>query len=367
MAAKAVRRKATSRKAGKASAKPKLRLGFIGVAGIAGFQLKNLAHRKDVRYVAICDVNEEAMAKKKEEYGFEQTYTDWKEMFAKADLDAVSICTPNYLHYRATLDALNAGCHVMVEKPMAMNAREAQEMVETAKKVGRELIVGFQFRFDPKTQMIKHAVDAGTLGDIVYARVWALRRRGIPNWGMFVNRQLQGGGPMIDIGVHAIEMTHFAMGSPGPVAASGETYTYIGNQPSDAVECTWKGWDYKNYTVEDLATGYVRFENGATMTIEASFAAHTSPEGMDFTLMGTKGGAHYGTGKLFYDRDGYMFDATPAYLPPNDMFKVKMDSFIDCVLHGKPNRAPGEHGLMIQKILDAIYKSAEAHREVAID
>ncbi|MHC4983105.1 MAG: Gfo/Idh/MocA family protein [Planctomycetota bacterium] len=361
-------KKAAKRRArGKRQSKRKLRLGVIGVAGIAGMQLQSLRHRKDVEYVAVCDINEEAMASKKQEYGFQQTYTNWKEMFAKAELDAVSICTPNYLHYEPTIDALEAGCHVMVEKPLAMNVQEGQAMVDTAKKVGRQLVIGFQWRFNPKTQMIKRAVEARSLGRIIYARVWALRRRGIPNWGMFVRKDLQGGGPMIDIGVHAIEMAHYAMGLPKPVAASGAAYTYVGNKPSDAVECVWPGWDHKNYTVEDLATGYVRFQNGATMTIEASFAAHMGQRGLDFTLMGTKGGANWAEPKLFYDRHGYMLDATPAYLPPNEMFKVKMDNFVDCALYGKSNCAPGEHGLMIQKILDAIYKSAETRQEVAIE
>jgi predicted dehydrogenase len=345
----------------------KLRVGFIGVAGIANYQIRCLKNRDDVSFAALCDVNEEVLAAKQADYGFERTYTDWKEMLAKGDLDAVSVCTPNFLHMQPTIDALEAGCHVLVEKPLAMNATEGQKMVDAAQRAGRKLVIGFQHRFHPKTQFIRKALEAGSLGDILYARVWALRRRGIPNWGMFVRKDLQGGGPMIDIGVHAIEMAHYAMGSPRPVAASGKTYTYLGNQPSDAVECAWKGWDYENYTVEDLATGYVRFENGATMTIEASFAAHTGQEGMDFTLMGTKGGATQSQPRLFYDRDGYMVDASPSYLPKIDSFQIKMDSFVECCLYDKPNRADGEEGLMIQKILDAVYASSEQGREVAID
>ena len=346
--------------------KKKMRIGFIGVAGIAGQQIKSLQHRDDVTFAALCDVNEQVLEKRQKEFNFERTYTDWNEMLAKGDLDAVSVCTPNFLHLKPTLDALNAGCHVMVEKPLAMNVAEGQQMVDAAKKAGRVLTIGFQHRFSAKTQVIRRAWEAGSLGDVLYARVWALRRRGIPNWGMFVRKDLQGGGPMIDIGVHAIEMAHYAMGSPKPVAASGQTYTYIGNQPSDAIECSWKGWDYKNYTVEDLATGYVRFENGATMSIEASFAAHIGPTGMDFTLMGTKGGAHQADGKLFMDKDGYMVDVTPAWIPNTDAFRVKMDCFVDCCLYGKPNMASGEEGLMIQKILDGVYASAAAGKEVPI-
>jgi predicted dehydrogenase len=345
----------------------KLRIGFIGVAGIAGQQIRCLQHREDVTFAALCDINEEALARRQEEYNFERTYTDWKEMLAKGDLDAVSVCTPNFLHLEPTVDALNAGCHVMVEKPLAMNVAEGQKMVDAAEKAGKELVIGFQHRFNPKTQRIRRAWESGMLGDVLYARVWALRRRGIPNWGMFVRKDLQGGGPMIDIGVHAIEMAHYAMGSPKPVAASGQTYTYLGDQPSDAVECSWKGWDYENYTVEDLATGYVRFENGATMNIEASFAAHIGPQGMDFTLMGTQGGAQQSTGVIYHDQNGYMTDSTAAWLPKNEMFRVKMDCFVDCCLHGGPNMASGAEGLMIQKILDAVYASAEAGREIPID
>ncbi|MFP4355884.1 MAG: Gfo/Idh/MocA family protein [Phycisphaerae bacterium] len=347
--------------------KGKLRIGFIGVAGIAGQQIKSLQHRDDVEFVALCDINEEVLARRKEDFSFQQTYTDWKEMLQKAELDAVSVCTPNFLHLQPTLDAFAAGCHVMVEKPLAMNVAEGQQMVDAAKKAGKELTIGFQHRFNPKTQRIRRAFENGLLGDILYARVWALRRRGIPNWGMFVRKDLQGGGPMIDIGVHSIEMAHYAMGSPRPIAASGQTYTYLGDQPSDTVECSWKGWDYENYTVEDLATGYVRFENGATMSIEASFAAHIGPQGMDFTLMGTKGGAQQSTSTIYHDMGGYMTDSTPVWLPNNDAFRVKMDCFVDCCLYGKENQAPGEEGLMIQKILDAVYASAESGREVLID
>ncbi len=362
---KAVKKTRPKSKATRASGE-KLRLGFVGVRGIANAHMRGLAHRSDVEYVAACDIDEEALATFKEQWGFQQTYTDWKEMLAKADLDAVSVCTPNFLHYQPTLDALRAGCHVMIEKPLAMNAKEGQKMVDEAAKAGKELVIGFQHRFNPMVQMIRDYRDQGALGDILYARVWALRRRGIPNWGMFVRKDLQGGGPMIDIGVHAIEMAHYAMGCPAPVSAVGQTYTYLGDKDSHAVKCSWAGWDHSNYTVEDLATGYVRFDNGATMTIEASFAAHIGTQGMDFTLMGTEGGASLSDGKIFRDQGGYMVDVTPAWLPKNEMFKVKMDGFVDCVLHGQPNLAPGEHGLMVQKILDAVYASAEAGKEIAI-
>jgi len=361
------KKKSTAKKS-KAAGTKKLRIGFIGAGGISHAHCNQLKNWDDVEIVAAADVSEDNLTKFKEAFGAEQLFSDWNDMLKQADLDAVSICTPNFLHYQPALDALNAGCHVLVEKPIAMNGREAQEMVDLAKKKGKSLTIAFQYRFDPGTQMIKRAVDNGTLGEIMVAKVHAMRRRGIPNWGVFGRKEMQGGGPMIDIGVHAMEMTHYAMGSPKPVAAVGKTWTYLGDKPSD-VASQWPGWDYKTYTVEDLAIGHIRFENGAVMQVEAMFAGHCPPEmeGMKFELIGTKGGATKQPPALYYDKDGTMINATPHFLPKNNMWEVKMRNFVDVVLHGKEDLEPGEHGLMIQKMIDGIYKSAELGKEVKID
>src|SRR5206468_8532201 len=227
-----------------------------------------------VEIAAAADVSEKALEKFKEAFPEVTTFTDYKEMLKeRKDLDAVSVCTPNGLHAENTIVALEAGKHVIVEKPMAMNAKEAQKMIDAAKKSGKELVVGFQFRFDPKTQLIRRQIADGKFGKIMYVRCQALRRRGIPNWGVFGRKDLQGGGPMFDIGVHVLEVAHYMMGSPHPVTATAATFNCIGCRPCD-VECLWPNWDYKNHTVEDLAVATIRFETGAMLTVEASFAAH---------------------------------------------------------------------------------------------
>jgi predicted dehydrogenase len=327
-----------------------------------------LKEMEDVEIVAQADISEAAMRRWAEQHGIPESFTDYEEMLAKVEPGAVSVCTPNGLHAPAAIAALRAGAHVIVEKPMAMNAREAQAMIDASGKHRRKLVIGFQYRFDPKTRFIKNAIEAGQTGKIVYARVQALRRRGIPNWGVFGRRELQGGGPLIDIGVHALEMTHYAMGSPKPVAASGGTFTYLGDRKSDVL-CQWPNWDYRNYTVEDLAIGQIRFENGAVLSIEASFAAHIEKNEWNFVLMGEKGGASWDPPAVFRDDVGHMVNTAPGWLPggsAGDCFAAKMRNFVEHALYDEPTMAPAEHGLMVQKMLDGIYASAAKGREVKL-
>jgi predicted dehydrogenase len=290
-------------------------------------------------------------------------------MLKEVKPDAVSICTPNGVHFAPAIDASNAGCHVFVEKPMAMNPTECQKMIDTAKKNKRKLAVGFQYRYHPNTDFIRRARDDGRFGNIMFVKCQALRRRGIPNWGVFGQKKLQGGGPMIDIGVHVIEMAHYVMGEPQPVTASGNTWTYMGNKASSVVS-QWPNWDYKTYTVEDLAIGQIRFENGAILQIEAAFAGHIKQDTWNFTLIGDKGGCQWDPPELYTDRAGTMTNESPAFVGSKTdfpyLFSLKLRNFVDACLHGGELRAPGEAGLAVQKILDGVYRAADAGKEVAI-
>lgn len=352
------------------SATPKpFRVGFIGAGLISHTHAENLKKVPGVELICAADVSEKGLATFKEKQGVARTYADFREMLVKekANLDAISVCTPNGLHAENSIAALNAGLHVIVEKPMSMNAKEGQSMIDAAVKAGKQLVVGFQWRFDPKTTMLKKQADDGVFGDIKYVRVQALRRRGIPNWGVFGRKDLQGGGPMIDIGVHVTEMAHFVMGCPRPVAASGMTTTYIGDKPSTDISSMWAGWDHKTYTVEDLAVGFVRFANGAVMVIESSFAAHIEKDVWTFQVMGDKGGATFDPLQIFKDEHGYMWNATPGHVNGDNHFFLKMKHFVEVCRDGRKNDSTGEHGLMVQKILDGIYASAESKKEVDIN
>jgi len=351
----------------KKSGKKKLRVAFIGCGMISGAHLESYKEFDDVEVVALCDIKKKPLQQRAEQYGIDSDhcFTDYKQMLKSIDADAINVCTPNGVHCEPTVDALKAGFHVIVEKPMAMNAGECKKMIAAAKAAKKKLVIGFQYRYEPKTRFLCDLRDAGVFGDIRFGRVQALRRRGIPNWGVFGQKHLQGGGPMIDIGVHVLEMCHFTMGSPKPVAAVGFAETYMGNsRKASQIHTAWSGWDYKTYTVEDLALGHIRFDNGAVIHIEASFAAHHEHQGtMDFQIMGTKGGAKWGSSEVFTDMHNYQMNLKPAYLEQDKGFQGffvrKNRNFIDHVIHGKPTMAPAEHGLMVQQMLDAVYASAD--------
>lgn len=346
------------------------RLAFIGAGAIAHTHASHVKKIPGVELVAAADVSEPGLKKFKDAFATVRTYSDYKEMLKKeTDIDAVSVCTPNGLHAPNAIAALEAGRHVLVEKPMAMNAREAQSMHDAAKRAGKQLIIGFQYRFSPTAQLIHQQIASGQFGRIMYVRCQALRRRGIPNWGVFGRKELQGGGPMIDIGVHVLEMAHYAIGAPKPVSATGNCWTYHGNKPSD-VHSVWPNWDWKTYNVEDLAVGMIRFDNGAMLSIEASFVAHIEKDVFNFEVMGETGGANWDARQLFKDQDGYMMNISPGFVPTGDwpgMWEKKMQHFVDVCRDGKPCHAPAEHGVMVQKMLDGVYASAAAGREVAID
>ncbi|HEY8668800.1 MAG TPA: Gfo/Idh/MocA family oxidoreductase [Tepidisphaeraceae bacterium] len=345
----------------------KFKIGFIGAGGIALHHMKYLAAMEGVEIAAAADVSPKSLSKAEEMYKIPKLYTDYKQMLKeRTDLDAVSVCTPNGLHAPAAIAALEAGKHVLVEKPMAMNVAEGQAMLDAAKKAGKHLVVGFQYRFDAKSFIIRQQIAAGAFGKILFVRCQALRRRGIPNWGVFGRKDLQGGGPLIDIGVHILEMAHYMIGAPRPVAASGSTFTFLGNQPSDVLSM-WPNWDYKSYTVEDMAIGQVRFADNAMLHIEASFVAHIPQDVWNVQIMGEMGGAIWDPIQIFKDQEGLMANITPGYVPQWDHFERKMKHFVEVCRDGRKSEASAEDGLAVQKMLDGIYASAEAGREVGIE
>lgn len=368
----------------------KLRVAVIGCGGIAQTHLKAHKENPAVEVVAGVDIRADRLAVMRDKWGVpaERLFgadlssgktlseTAWRDMLAALGdkVDAVDVCTPNYAHCQPVVDCCKAGKHAFVEKPMAMTVDEAKKMVAAAKAAKVKLSVGFQNRYRQALESLVDARDAGVFGDILFVKVRRLRRRGIPNWGVFGRKELQGGGPVIDVGVHFIECAYEFMGSPRPVAASANTWTYLGNRREKTrMRCPWPGWDYKTYTVEDLAVGQVRFEGGAIMQIETSFAAHVKENDVaEFTAMGTKGGCQFPSGEIFTDQNGTMVNVAPAFLDPaadgwDALFARKLGNWVDGCLKGTKLGASGEDGLNVQRILNALYDSAAlGGREVAI-
>ncbi len=323
--------------------------------------------------VAVADIDQAAAKQASEKFEVPQVFSNYRDLLAIPEIDAVSITTPNALHARPTVDALEAGKHVLCEKPMAMNATECRDMIRAQRASGKLLQIALQWRFSGIAQFMKRYIDSGAMGNIYYARAQALRRRGVPGWGVFIDKEKQGGGPLIDIGVHILDFTLFLMGYPKPVSVSGSAYQAMGRNPK-----YWNAWgdyDRSSFTVEDFAVGQIRFENGATVTLESSFMANIERETWTSQLLGDESGAMIdlsgGNAKpitIFTEREQQLFDMSPANIPQvKSMHTAEVVAFVDAILESKPSPVPGEEGLILNAIFDALYKSSETGKEELVD
>ncbi len=348
-------------------ASKKIGVGIIGSGGIAqGAHMPGYAAIPgECEIIAVADVDKNVAKKAADQFKVPNLFTDYKKMLEMDEIQAVSVCTPNFLHMQPTLDALKAGKHVLCEKPMAMSASEARKMVDAAKKAGKLLQIGYNSRFSPSNQLLKKYIEAGELGEIYFARAQALRRRGIPGWGVFIDKEKQGGGPLIDIGVHILDLTLWLMGHPKPIAASGQTYAKFGHR--DDVVGFMGQWDYKKFTVEDFAAALIRFDNGATIILESSFAANLKEDVYNSTLCGTEGGAETNPPRIIQEKHRSLVSYTPDFPGGNvNTHHAEVKSFIECIKKGEKPLVTGEQGMMVAQIMDAIYASSEAGKEVSI-
>ena len=253
----------------------KLKAGIVGCGGIAnGKHLPAMKKSGLYEIVAFCDIIRERAEKAKKEYGTEdaKVFEDYRELL-KEDLDVVYVTTPNRSHAEISIAAMEAGRDVMCEKPMAKNYAEAQKMVETSEKTGRILNIGYQNRYRPDSLFLKEMCKADELGEIYFAKAHALRRRAVPTWGVFLNEEEQGGGPLIDIGTHALDLTLWIMDNYKPKYCVGTTYHKLNNDTETGN--AWGDWDPAKFTVEDCAFGFVVMENGATINLESAWALNT--------------------------------------------------------------------------------------------
>ncbi len=335
----------------------RLKAGVIGL-GMGKVHAAEYARHPKVELAAVADLDESKIAMAKDEYGVERVYTDAEEMLEKEALDVVSICTPNFLHAPLAKRAFERGMHVLCEKPPAMNAVEAREMVDAAEKAGRRLMINFSYRFTDQSMALKKEVESGILGDVYFVRTVWHRRRGVPKGGgWFCSKEASGGGPLIDLGVHRVDLALWLMGYPEPEWVLAGAYDRLARRLADE-----KGW---KYDVEDMAVGFVKFKNGASMVVEASWLSNRAEkEYMVTRLYGTEGGLvqrNVGEGyefeaEIYVERNGSQFDV--KLHPPVPGVQSPMHHFIDCILNDEPHEADGEEGVVIMKILDAVYRSA---------
>ena len=348
-----------------------LQAGIIGCGGISRHHLNGYRQLPDVTVGACCDIDgpkAEAYAK---ENGIPRWYTDYNEMMAKERLDLVSVTTWNAAHKGAAIAVLKGGADVICEKPMAMNAAEAQEMQRTAEECGRLLQVGFVRRFGNDADVFKSFRDAGTFGDLYYAKAAYIRRSGCPG-GWFGDKRYSGGGPLIDLGVHVIDLVRYLAGNPKPVSAYGVTYANLGPHRAEGLGGGWRtnaGGRFE-HNVEDMASALIRFESGLTLSVETSFNLNVREDREGIELFGTRGGASLSPElEMYTQMAGKFVNVTPAFstaLSFDGLFEREIKGFVDAAKGEIPCVATAEDGVVLMKILDAVYESARTGREVPI-
>ena len=366
----------------------KLKIGLVGCGGIANNKhmpaLSKLSDKCEM--VAFCDIIVERAEKAAKEYGTPdaKVYTDYNELLANPDVDVVHVLPPNVAHRPITVAAFEAGKHVMCEKPMAHTSADAQAMLDAWRKSGKKFTIGYQNRFRPEVQMLHQCCENDELGEIYFAKAHAIRRRAVPTWGVFPNKALQGGGPLIDIGTHALDMTLWMMNNYEPVSVTGQVFYKLGNLQQATEGNMFGPWDPETYEVEDSAFGMIKFANGAAIQLEASWALNvqTSREAST-TLCGTKAGAEVYSGmsfpnnKLIINRghNGMLTDeeicgaGNVAYFEGGlgeEPGLAEARQWLNAILtDGEPLVKP-EQAFKVTQILEAIYESSATGKEVVL-
>ncbi len=346
-----------------------LRVGVVGVGGIARTHNPGwvtLQNEGKVELAAFCDTNEEIVTAQAAAFGVERTYTDFRKMLKSERLDIVDICTPNAFHCPLTCAALKAGAHVICEKPMAPNVREARRMAKTAKETGLNLMIAQHMRWMEAAKTLKRVCDDGALGEVYYARAQALRRRFLPARASFYTKAVSGGGPMIDIGVHILDLAYWLMGCPEPVSVSGMAACKLGKRKD--IKGLWGEWDRDKFEVEDFAVGLVRFADGSMLTLETSWLANMKEkERMAIQLYGTEGGAAYPENQVFTEKNRVLMDVDLEKPDQKERpHHQELRAFVDALRAGKPSPIPPEQSVNVIRMLEGVYRSQDAGREVSV-
>lgn len=345
----------------------KLRIGLIGTGGIMRW-----AHLgpgwtavENCELYAACDVNAESARKLAEDYKIPHVFTDYREMMKLDGLDAVDICTPNMVHRPAAVAALENGLHVLCEKPLATTVADVQAIAAAAKRSGKLVMTAQHMRYQKESVAVKKWIASGALGEVYHSRVHATRRSGLPGSPTFIDPKLSGGGPCLDIGVHALDAALWLMDFPDPVRVSGRTMVNFAkgyDMPS-----SWGEWDRQLFGVEDFASGYVTFSNGASMMLEASWLGHQEKEDFSCTIFGKKAGVVWPSAKYYSVLNGVHIDGSLTTV--NGMKQPHTEeilAFAKAIRENLPSPIPVEQTIKVIAILEGIVRSSQAQAEVSL-
>lgn len=346
--------------------KEKLKYGVIGTGNIAiGKHLPGYSMLEDVEIIAACDIDETKLKNVGKKFDIKNLFTDYNKLLEMKEIDMVSVCLPNYLHAPVTIKALKSGKHVHCEKPMAINEKEALEMLAAKNETGKKLMIGLNNRFTPESIFVKKYIDDGNLGDIYYAKCGWIRRRGLPASEWFQNKELSGGGPLIDLGVHYLDLVLYFLNYPDTTSVTSRAYkNFGGTQVSQLYAYPGSKPDWK-YNVEDLIAGFIELENEVSVAFEISWASNIEKDECFYEIYGTKANIKYNNGdlKIFSVINGQFADIQPLIEP--DLYKGnEFKHFVNCIRNNQePSISIVDQNVKMMKLVDAIYKSADEKRQ----
>ena len=345
----------------------KFKVGIVGCGGIAGLcHVPGWQAHPDVEIAAVCDVDKARAAALAQKAGAKSVFSDFRKLARLKELDAVDVCAPNRVHTPAVLAALEAGKHVICEKPLAVTVREVAAMGQLARRKKRKLMTAQNCRYHPMAVAIKRFVDDGAIGKPIHARVYSMRRNLLPGAPGFIDRALSGGGPCMDIGVHSLDLALHFMGFPKPVRVTGTSKLNFAK--GHDIPGGWGEWDRKLFSVEDFAAGFVHFESGSTLVLETSWLNHQEEdERMEDIIFGSAGSIYWPSGKYSSARRRVLYNAQlkePQGLRPGHT--AELFDFYDCVTQNKPSPVPWEETIKVIAILEGIYRSEKLKREIRL-
>ncbi|MEX9252267.1 Gfo/Idh/MocA family protein [Pseudenterobacter timonensis] len=342
-----------------------LRVAIIGAGQVADkVHASYYATRNDLQMVAVMDSRLEQAQAFAERHGIPAAYQDTRQLLQEAKPDIVSVCSPNRFHFEHVMAALEAGCHVMCEKPPAMTPQQADRMRLAARKANRVLAYDFHHRFASDAQLLRDAVMNGTFGEIYVTTAQALRRCGVPGWGVFTNKALQGGGPLIDIGIHMLDVAMYVLGFPTVKRVTAHSFQKIGTRKNSG---QFGEWDPANYTVEDALFGTIEFCNGGILRLDTSFALNIREQSiMNVAFCGEKAGATLFPAHIYNDVDGELHTLFQRDVADDCRHLRSMEAFVRHVMGEPVMIADGEQGWVIQQLVAALYESAEKGESVTL-
>ncbi len=327
-----------------------------------GGHIANYAKMDEVSLVAVCDVNFERAQAVAKEFKVPHVYADYREMLERHALDLVSVCTPHALHRDQTVDAFDAGANVICEKALCVSSAEAEEMIAACKRNGKKMSMGLQNRGLAAGYALKKFIETGGLGQIYYTRVWTGHVMNIPGYSVFHNKALSGGGVLYSTAVHTLDFANWIIGDPTPVAAIGTTYQKVRHMKNPVI--SWAG-TLEDFETEDFAAGYIRFANGAGLSLESNWLTHPSKNRPTIEVLGDFGAAEIPL-KIYLDDGDQVFDRTPEVVEPENSFFEVLKDFVEAVRDDRTPVVRFSEMLHVQQMMEGIYRSAETGKEAPI-